>query len=567
MSSLERYGKVFETDVLVVGGGLAGVNAAIGAAEKGAKVLILDKAAIERSGSIGGGVDHFQAFLETGESWDTREAYLQYAGRIARGAVNLRIINEIYCKELPAAIERLERIGNPVTQPDGTYYRTQSLGQPGPYMINFNGKHLKPRLAKEVKRLGCQVLEKVAVTSLLTSDGRASGVIGFNIRTGELVVVRARALVLSTGNTNRLFHNPTGLPFNTWQCPADTGAAQSMAFRAGAAVANMEYIRLTVVPKGFSAAGLNALTGTGVGGRLLNALGEEFMPRYHPAGSKGPRFKLVEGVLMEIQNGRGPIYVDCRHFSKKEMDHLNATLGYDKDTLPDFIRQKGLDLTKDLLELMVSEGMQSGPSEVCASGIKIDETCASTLPGMFAAGDCADQIRCCSPSIAGGYAAGKSAADYARTVDDLCPVDDEQIEREKQRVFAPLKCDEGMSHREFEDILRKIMWDNVGVARTDASLRNALSKLERLEEHKDRLIARNLHELMRVNEAQEMLVVGKLSALASLHRKETRFGVYHRRIDYPETDDANFCGQFVLQKVKDEIKVTFNPLTYEIPES
>jgi len=565
VSSLEQYGRVFETDVLVVGGGLAGVNAAIAAAEKGSKVIVLDKAGIERSGSIGGGVDHFQAFLETGEPWDTREAYLEYAGRIARGAVNLKVINQIYCRELPAAIERLARVGNPVTQPDGTYYRTQSLGQPGPYMVNFNGKHLKPRLAAEVKRLGCQVIEKVAVTSLLTSDGRVAGAIGFNIRTGEMVVVRAKSLVLSTGNTNRLFQNPTGIPFNTWQCPADTGAAQSMAFRAGAAVTNMEYIRLTVVPKGFSAAGLNALTG--MGGKLLNALGEEFMPRYHPAGSKGPRFKLVEGVLMEIQNGRGPIFVDCRHFSKKDMEHLNATLGYDKDTLPDFIRQKGLDLSKDLLELMVSEGMQSGPSEVCASGIKIDETCASTLPGVYAAGDCADQTRCCSPSIAGGYAAGKGAANYAQTVVRHYPVDDEQVERERQRVFAPLRRDEGVTYREFEDVLRKIMWDNVGVARTDASLRTALEKLERLEEYKDRLTAGNLHELMRANEAQEMLLVSKLSALASLHRKETRFGVYHRRVDYPETDDANFCGQFVLQKAGDEIKVTFNPLTYEIPES
>ena len=146
MSSLEQYGKVFETDVLVVGGGLAGVNAAIAAAENGAKVTIVDKAAIERSGSMGGGIDHFAAYLETGEQWDTRQAYLAYAGKIARGAVNLKVIDEIYCRELAPAIERLARIGNPLTQPDGTYYRTQSLGQPGPYMVNFNGKHLKPRI-------------------------------------------------------------------------------------------------------------------------------------------------------------------------------------------------------------------------------------------------------------------------------------------------------------------------------------------------------------------------------------------------------------------------------------
>ncbi len=564
MSSLERYGKVFETSVLVVGGGLAGVNAATAAAESGESVIVVDKAAIERSGSIGGGIDHFTAYLETGDEWDSREAYLGYATSIARGAVNLKVINEIFCRELPSAIERLARVGNPLTQPDGTYYRTQSLGQPGPYSINFNGKHLKPRLAKEARRLGCRVLSKVAGTDLLTSDGVVSGIVGFDIRTGELIVVRTKALVLSTGNTNRLFENPTGLPFNTWQCPADTGAAQSMAFRAGADLTNMEYIRLTVVPKGFSAAGLNALTG--MGGKLVNGLGEEFMQRYHPAKGKGPRFKVVEGVLFENQSGRGPAFIDCRHLSKQAMEHLYRTLGYDKDTLPDFISQKGLDLRKDLLEVMVSEGMQSGPSEVCASGIKIDEDCASSLPGVYAAGDCADQTRGCSSSVAGGYVAGRAAAKYAQGVAEPRPIDEEQVAREKERVFAPLKREEGLTHRQFEDILRKIMWEHVGVVRTDGGLRIAQSKLDRLEEYKDRLVARNLHELMRVSEAQEMLQVGKLSALASLHRKETRFGVFHRRVDFPETDDANFCGQIVLHQVGGEVKVSFNPLSYEIPE-
>jgi adenylylsulfate reductase subunit A len=565
MSDLSKHAKVYEADVLVVGGGLAGTNAAIAAAERGASVIVADKGAIERSGAIGGGVDHFHAFLETGEPWDSREAFLEFAGRIARGASNIQVINKVYCAELQDAIERMARIGCPLSRPDGTFYRTQSMGMPGPYHINFNGKHLKPMLGKEVKRLKCKVLEKTAVTTLLTSDGKAAGVLAFNFRTGEPIVIRAKAIVLSTGNTNRLFENPHGMPFNNWQCPSETGAAQSMAFRAGVAVTNMEYVRITVVPKGFSAAGLNAFTG--MGAKIVNAKGEDFMLRYHPAGMKAPRFKLVEGVMTEIQSGRGPVYIDCRHLGQKEMAHLKSTLGYDKDTLPDFIEQKGIELEKDLFELVVSEGMQSGPSEVCASGIKIDETCASSMPGVYAAGDCADQTRACSPSIAGGYAAGKGAAAYAQTVDNLNPVDAEFVAKEKERIFAPLSREEGLTYRQFEDIIRKVMWDNVGVARSEETLKVALNKLSKLEQVKGKLMASNLHELMRCNEAQEILQVGQLSALASLQRKETRFGVYHRRVDYPELDDANYCGQFVLQKVKDDIKITFNPLTYEIPEA
>jgi adenylylsulfate reductase, subunit A len=565
MSNVDSQTREFAADVLVVGGGLAGVNAAISAAERGARVLIADKGAIERSGSIAGGVDHFFAYLNTGEAWDTREAWLQYAGRIARGAVNLKVINKVFCGELDDSIERMARIGNPLTQPDGTFYRTQAMGMPGPLAINFNGKHLKPKLAAEARRLNCQVLEKVSITSLLTADGAAAGVVGFDIRTGDTLVIRSKAIVLATGNTNRLFQNPTGLPFNCWQCPADTGAAQTMAFRAGAALANMEYVRLTVVPKGFSAAGLNAFTG--LGAKIVNAAGEDFMLRYHPSGTRGPRFKLVEGVMKEIEQGRGPVFVDCRHFAPTTMAHLKATLGYDKDTLPDFVEQKGIRLEEELLELMVSEGMQSGPSEVCASGIMIDESCASTLPGLYAAGDCADQTRACSPSISGGYAAGKGAAAYAQRADVLAKVDPEDVLKERQRIFAPLVREEGLTHEQFEDVIRKIMWDNVGVVRSDESLKLALRKLGKLEERKDHLVARDFHALMRCHEAQEMLTVGQLSAAASLHRKETRFGVFHTRVDHPNTDDSNFCGQFVLRKVKGDVQVTFNPLSYEIPEA
>ena len=91
-----------ETDVLIIGGGLAGCNAAIGAAEQGARVVVLDKGRIERTGDIAGGVDHFMAYLEEGEPWDTAEAYLEYVGRIARGAIDLKITEAVFCRGLKA---------------------------------------------------------------------------------------------------------------------------------------------------------------------------------------------------------------------------------------------------------------------------------------------------------------------------------------------------------------------------------------------------------------------------------------------------------------------------------
>ena len=96
---VEQAGENLETDVLIVGGGLAGNNAAIGALEKGVRVLIADKSSIDRCGAIAGGVDHFMAYLGT-DAWDTREAYLEWVGKIARGTANLSVQNAVFCREL-----------------------------------------------------------------------------------------------------------------------------------------------------------------------------------------------------------------------------------------------------------------------------------------------------------------------------------------------------------------------------------------------------------------------------------------------------------------------------------
>lgn len=555
---IEQIGEIIETDVLIVGGGLAGNNAAIGALEKGVRVLVADKSSLERCGAIAGGVDHFMAYLGT-DKWDTREAYLEWVGRIARGAVNLGVQNAVFCRELDAAIERMERIGCSLRQPDRSFYRTQSLGQPGPYFINFNGKQLKPLLAREARRLGTQVLEKCAIAGLLANEGLVTGAVGFNIRTGKFYIIQAKATILATGNTNRIFENPTGLPFNTWQCPADTGAAQTLAFEAGAKLANMEIVRITVVPRGFSAAGLNALTG--MGGRIVNSAGEEFMSKYHPAGNRAPRYKLVEGVMKEIYEGRGPVYVDCRHLSASELEHLKKTLGYDKDTLPDFIEQKGIDLAKDLLEVMPSEGMQAGPSEVCGSGIMIDERAASTVPGLFAAGDCADQMRCVHICTTGGYLAGKAAAEYANGCSKEPKATLSHVKKLKEEILAPLKASGKVSQLKFEDTMRKMLWQNAGPARSEKSLSVALEKLEELGKYFKQIGAQNYHELMRIQETNQIMQVAKMMCTASLARKETRFGVYHHRTDYPETS-IEYEGQIMLWRTEQGIKTAFKKLDY-----
>jgi adenylylsulfate reductase subunit A len=550
---------VIETDVAVVGGGLAGLFVAIGAAEQGARVVVMEKARIERSGAIGGGVDHCLAYLNEGEPWDTRDGYLAFVKKAAAGAVDIAVHEKIYCDELTAAIKRMEKIGCPMHDPaTGSYYRTRSFGAPGAYWINFDGKNLKPLEAREVRRLGCEVLDHVSATKLFIQNERIAGVSGYNIRTGEFAAIRCPAVVVATGATNRLYETPTGMPFNTWLCPYDTGAAQALAFDAGAELANMEYVRMTIVPKGFSAPGLNAFTGEGA--RFINALGEPFMTKYHKLGDRAPRNVLVHACLTEGKEGRGPLFLDCTKLPADNLQQLKATIGTDKDTLPDYFEQKGIDIAEEPFEVEVSEGMQTGPLEVVGSGVKINSQCMSTVEGLFAAGDCADQMKIVHLALTGGYAAGRAAAQYAKRSpgDGLAAAD---VAAERSRVLAPLDRRSGAHYRDIEDVLRRIMKQYVGPMRTEIGLKTAARKIEQLKGELSNLKAANPHEVIRGLETENLVTVGEIMAKAAQVRRESRFIPYHYRLDYPESNDAEWNGQIVVQKSNESISTEFRPFS------
>ncbi|OGA57626.1 MAG: hypothetical protein A3G81_03880 [Betaproteobacteria bacterium RIFCSPLOWO2_12_FULL_65_14] len=560
---MSRRSHDIETDVAVIGGGTAGLNSAIAAAEAGCRVLVVDKANIVHSGAIAGGIDHFMAYLDTGPEWDTREGYLRYVARVAKGAADLDVHDAVFCDELKPALERIERIGVSLRQADGRIFRTSSMGQPGPYWINFDGKALKPKMAMEVKRRKCKVLNRVQVTNLYLHDGEFAGFTGFDIRSGEFYRIRAKAVVISTGNTNRMFNAQTGNPFNLWYCPANTGDLHRAAFDAGVALANVEYVRMTIVPKGFSAPGFNAFFG--MGAQLVNALGEPFMEKYHSMGPKAPRNAMVWGALQELKEGRGPVYMDCRHLAKKDVEHLFFTLGIDKDTLPEFLVAKGYARDGAMIEMTVSEPMQARPSELCGSGIRIDRTCASNVPGIYAAGDASDQMGCLHMGFAGGFAAGKHAAAYAAGIKSLRPLRSKAMDEEQARVFAPLERKSGTSYREFEHIVRIISTDHFGPTKSKMSLEGALEKLDRLDAVRSELKADNLHELMRTHESLNIHQVAKISATAALARKESRFQPFHYRADFPETDDENYCGLTVIRKRRNgDITTHLHRLRYEI---
>ena len=254
--------------------------------------------------------------------------------------------------------------------------------------------------------------------------------------------------------------------------------------------------------------------------------------------------------------------MDCRHLKSAELEHLFFTLGVDKDTLPEFLVKKGYARDGAMIEMTVSEPMQARPSELCGSGIRIDRNCASNVPGIYAAGDASDQMGCLHMAFAGGYAAGRHAAAYAKRSGGLRPLDAGAMEEEQRRVFRPLGRAKGISYREFENIVRVICTDHFGPVKTELSLKGALEKLDRLDAARAELRADNLHELMRTHESMNIHQMSKVTATAALARKETRFPPFHYRADYPATDDENWCGLIVIRKEPRGVTTRLEKLKY-----
>lgn len=552
--------ETIQTDLLIIGGGAAGCMAAIGAKEQGdLDVTVLEKAEISRSGDIGAGNDHLLAHLNSGEPWDTDQAMSDYYTKLSQGLVDIRIAERLHLRHIRDIVDKLESYGIEMRDREtGEYIRTQSFGQPGPYYINFKGKNIKPVLAAEVKKRGVKVLNRINVTNLLLNGKKVVGAVGFNIRNGNFCVVRSKTTLLATGDAVRLWPNPSGLPFNTWQSPFNNGAGHAMAFRAGATLANMELTVNTLVPKGFSAAGLNAFMG--MGAYLVNSLGERYMQKVHPMAEGAPRYLLTLGTYRELKEGRGPCYVDSRHLSKETMDYLiTRLLPVDKDTFMIFCNQKGLNLEKDLLEIDISETQVAGITG-SVSGIVIDETGKTTVDRLYAAGACTVPSYALSGALATGYTVGREAARVALNSTKTVGYKKEDAEKEFRAIFAPLIRKGGMPYQRLENKLRQIMADYVGDIKTEKGLKTGLEKLNALEDRMDEVKAENFHELMRVAEMKDLLLVGKLVATAAMERKESRMGSAHLRGDYPATDDEHFHGSMILKKGRGStIQVTFEP--------
>jgi succinate dehydrogenase/fumarate reductase flavoprotein subunit len=517
------------------------------AREVGAEVILLEKAgSITRSGSCASGIDSYKVLLEEAP-WDTPEAYLAPD----RSRPEDMQVQATFARNSKRVFHYLEDMGVPFRDRiTGRYERVVPLGTSHPTNVSFDGAYLKPTLARRVRQLGAKVVERVAVEGLLTRSGRVVGAAGFHIRDGQFYVIKARTVVMTAGGAVRFYPPSSGQSFVTHTPPFNTGDGQAMAFRAGAALTNMEFTASSIEPQGFSAPGLSAFIG--LGARLLNARGERYMKRYHHLEEHAPRPVIVRAMLTEMAEGRGPCYFDCRHLSEEQLRRLKRDLANGKPTLLDFFAARGLDLSRDLIPFAPRELDCNG------NGIKIDGGCRSSLEGLFAAGNCSSASLALPGACTLGYVAGERAAEEAARNSARVEVDRGQVGELRENVFRPLSGGGEVRPKELEDQLRQVMHDLVGFEREEECLQRALEHLKRLHEGSQALLATSLHELMRANETRNLIEVAFLIARAALERRESRAS--HYRSDFPVPEDK-WKGFVVMSRGKEgQVDLSFQPV-------
>ena len=522
-------GTLVETDVLVIGSGASGCGAALGASGQGLDVTLMDKGKLESSGCIGGGNDHYMAILDEKDTpFDGVEDLVKFYAKPLNGWTPSMLENGWY-RHMRPLLDRLEAGGVDFGKTaDGRYHRTQGFGQPGTWWCHIaNGMTIKRVMARLVRAEGVNVLDRVMAVKILTDGGRACGALGWNVASGEFVVVRAKTVASAQGRSaTRGFNNSTHNPFNVWMYPYNTGAGVVLGYDAGAAVTELDtYQRATMLPKGYGCPGMNGINSSGA--HEINALGERFMGKYDPMWENGVRNNQIQGTFQEQLEGSGPpFYMDMRHVDEDVVRELQDILmPGDKATFGDWAACTGTDFQRKLLEVEIGELIFGGT-------LAVNDSFESSVPNLF----CGSIFLYCSGAMCGGYEAGRQAALKASGMAGAGRVDEDEAAGVKAAVFAPLsrpEDDEALSYRELEEAARNVMMYYMGFRRSVAGMERALEKIRFLAGQVPRLRAATLRELMRCHEAREVLTVCELAIQATLERKESGRCVY-RVADYPD---------------------------------
>ena len=534
--------EIIQTDVLCIGGGIAGLMAAIRAREIGAEVIVAEKANTLHSGRGRAGNDHFWCYIPEVHGSDM-EAFLKECLkgpklRLMQAGTGMRVLRTFLEKSFDI-VQLWDTWGIPMKYQGRWEFAGHSF--PGDVLTHLKYAGLKQKriLTEKALEKGAQIMNRVMIFDLLCSDDGIIGAIGINTREHSVIVVQAKAVILGTGFVDRLY--PPQVP--GWFASVAggltlTGDGRAMTYRAGGEIVGPEIPRRHVGPRYFARYGQATWVGV-----LRDPQDKPIGPYVaKPDKTYGDMTPEVRGTLLEdyMKSGEGPVYMDCRGISDEDYEYMMYWMVHEgNSSLLDFMKEEGIDIRRHPVEFQVYHMLPEGK-------IWINERAETSVKGLYAAGD--ESMGGIGPSATYGWIAGDNAAVYARgaSAPDIDRVR-EEIENKKAMVSEMRARTGGPDWKETNIALQQIMQDYAGPVRSETLLKAGLSYLRRLKNKAvATMIARNPWELTRCLETLNLLDLGELVFIAANERKETR-GL-HNRPDYPLTDPMlEGKGLFVKQ--------------------
>ncbi|MCG5212068.1 fumarate reductase/succinate dehydrogenase flavoprotein subunit [Streptosporangium sp. KLBMP 9127] len=527
-------------EVLVIGGGTAGTMAAITAGEAGADVLLLEKAHVRHSGALAMGMDGVNNAVIPGKA--TPEDYVAEITRANDGVVNQRTVRQTATRGYDM-VKRLERYGVKFEKDEYGEYAVRRVHRSGSYVLPMpEGKDVKKVLYRVLRRR--EIRERVRIENrfmpvrVLTEGGLAVGAAGFDTRSGAFVTVSAGAVILATGASGRLGLPASGYLYGTYENPTNAGDGHSMAYHAGAELSGIECFQINPLIKDYNGPAC-AYVANPFGGYQVNNRGERFVDSDYWSG------QMMTEVAREISSARGPIYLKLSHLPEETVSAVENILhSTERPTRGTFHAGRGHDYRTHDVEMHISEiGLCGGHS---ASGVWVDEHGATTVPGLYAAGDlaCVPHNYMIGAFVFGDLAGAHAAANHQASAD--LPAD--QVAAAHELIYRPLRNPDGPPQPQVEYKLRRFVNDYVAPPKTDAKLTIAVETFERMREEIAGLGARTPHELMRCVEVSFIRDCAEMAARSSLVRTESRWGLYHDRADLPGRDDAAWLYHLNLRQ-------------------
>ncbi|MPZ98860.1 MAG: fumarate reductase/succinate dehydrogenase flavoprotein subunit [Dehalococcoidia bacterium] len=571
-----------EYDVLVIGAGGAGLRAAIEASARGLRTALVSKSLLGKAHTVmaEGGIAAAMGNVYTEDNWQVHFRDTMRGGKMLN---NWRMA-QLHAQEAPDRVRELEEWGalfdrtddGRILQRDFGGHRYARLAHVG----DRTGLEMIRTLQQHAVHRGLDVYQEFTVNRLFKDGDRIAGAVGYWRESGELVAFSAKAIVLATGGLGKIW----AITSNSWE---GTGDGHALAMYAGADMIDMEFVQFH--PTGMvwppSVRGILVTEGVrGDGGTLRNASGERFMFNYVPpmfaaetADSEAeadrwytdrtarrtpdllPSDEVARAINSEVRAGRGSphggVFLDIA--SRRDADYIQRRL---PSMYHQFKELAGVDITR--------EPMEVGPTcHYAMGGVRVDaETGATTVPGLFAAGEVAGGMHgsnrlggnSLSDLVVFGRRAGVGAADYAEGVEAMPTLDASAVNERAELVTAPFESDGKENPYAVHEALRDLMQVNVGIIRTESDMQVALSGIHEL---KARAAAVKVEGGAQYNpgwhlalDLEHMLNVAEAVTTAAIERQESRGG--HTRDDFPGPSPEFAKVNVVVRRSEDDGAIT-----------